>query len=133
MRDDTPDDGDAAIADGAVDVVDVPLFFVEQPGDRRIRICLAESSKIVDIRGANPAAAKHSLTVIMVLERYSLTALSILPALEASFFGMLGMSLKNSESKCSEGTACSVSLTLHAMITFWDIVRVVRVRTIDEV
>jgi hypothetical protein len=130
VRDDTPDDGDAAIADGAVDVVDVPLFFVEQPGDRRIRICLAESSTS---RGANPAAARHSLTVIMVLERYSATARSILPALEASFFGMLGMSLKNSDSKCSEGTACSVSLTLHAMIAFWDIVRVVRVRTIDEV
>ena len=30
VRDDTPDDGDAAIAEGAVDVVDVPLFFVEQ-------------------------------------------------------------------------------------------------------
>ena len=43
MRDDTLDVGDAAVAEGAVDVVDVPLFFLEQPGDHRIRICLAES------------------------------------------------------------------------------------------
>ena len=65
MRGGTLDDGDAAIADGAVDVVDVPLFFVEQPGDRRIRICLVE---LLTSEGANPAAARHSLTLIMVLE-----------------------------------------------------------------
>ena len=124
------DADDAAMAEGAVEVADVPLGFLEQPGDRRIRICLAES---FTSESANPAAVRHSLTVIMVLDRYSLTALSILPVSEASFFGMLERSLGNLDSKNRERRVSIVSLTLRAKIMFWDFVRVVRVRTIDEV
>ena len=129
MRDGTFDVGDAA-AEDAVEGVDVPLGFLEQPGDRWMRICLAES---LTSQCANPAAARHASTVIVVLDRYSVTALSILPASEASFLGMLGRSLGNLDSNRRKGRACLLSLTLRAMIIFWDFVRAVRVRTIDEV